>query len=208
MLKTLVYIDGFNLYYGSLKGGPDRWLDLEGLFRKMRPHDDLQRIWYFTALVDHRDKQKRQRAYLEALASTPIVKVQYGLYEEKTVKCNVRGCGFTGDRKFSVPEEKKTDVNIALQMLDDAYQGVAERMVVVSGDSDLVPAARLVKKRAPSIDVVVYVPARDRRRGAAKELRRSADKHRTLPQQLLPRAQFPSDVTTPSGAIVSRPSSW
>ena len=56
-------------------------------------------------------------------------------------------------------------------MLDDAYQHQAERMVLVSGDSDLVPAIRTIQERFPTIQVVVYVPARDPRRGAATELR-------------------------------------
>ena len=28
-MKVIVYIDGFNLFYGMLKGTPYKWLDLE-----------------------------------------------------------------------------------------------------------------------------------------------------------------------------------
>ena len=31
-MKTTLYIDGFNLYYGVLKGSPYKWLDVVKLF--------------------------------------------------------------------------------------------------------------------------------------------------------------------------------
>jgi hypothetical protein len=43
--------DGFNLYYGSLKGTPHKWLNLERYFTMLRPNDDIQGIRYFTAMV-------------------------------------------------------------------------------------------------------------------------------------------------------------
>ena len=33
MARTIVYIDGFNLYYRALKGTPDKWLDIEAMSR-------------------------------------------------------------------------------------------------------------------------------------------------------------------------------
>lgn len=93
-------------------------------------------------------------------------------------------------------------------MLDDAYQGACARIILVSGDSDLVPAVKLVKKRHPEIQVTVYIPATDPKRGAATELRNVADKHKTLPQELLPKAQFPQILTGSSGKRISKPSNW
>ena len=205
-MRSIVYVDGFNLYYGALKGGPHRWLDLDRYFGLLRTDDHVQRIWYFTAVIQG-PRRERQLTYLKALSSTPRVAIQYGRYKEKVVRCTVAGCGCTGTREFHVPEEKGTDVNIAVQMLDDAYQHHAERMVLVSGDSDLVPAIRTIKQRFPKIRVMVYIPARDSRRGAATELRTAADKHKTLPTGLLARAQFPVVVRTPNGSVV-RPAAW
>lgn len=205
-MRSIVYVDGFNLYYGALKGSPDRWLDLDRYFTLLRMDDDVQRIWYFTAVIEG-PRRERQLTYLQALRSTPRVAIQYGHYKEKVVRCTVAGCGCTGHREFRVPEEKGTDVNIAVQMVDDAYQGLADRMVLVSGDSDLVPAIRTVKLRFPEIQVIVYVPARDPRRGAARQLRTAADKHKTLPLDLLRRAQFDTVVRTPKGSVV-RPDAW
>ena len=47
-----VYIDGFNLYYGALKGSPYKWLDLYALCRHMLPANTIQFVEYFT-----RDRQ-------------------------------------------------------------------------------------------------------------------------------------------------------
>jgi 6-hydroxy-3-succinoylpyridine 3-monooxygenase len=201
--RSIIYIDGFNLYYGALRGGFGKWLNLQTLFGLIRQDDDIQHIRYFTARTGSTDQQ----AYLSALETLPLVSIEYGLFKSKTIKCRVNGCTFTGVREFRANEEKGTDVNIALRMLDDAYQGICDRMVLVSGDSDLVPTIRLVKQRFPGIKITVYVPARDPVRGAARELRSAADKHLTLPLNLLARAQFPGSVSHPNGTIL-KPSSW
>ena len=50
--RTIIYIDGFNFYYGAVRGTPYKWLDIEKCFLRLRMNDDIRRIWYFTALVD------------------------------------------------------------------------------------------------------------------------------------------------------------
>ena len=51
-MRTFVYVDGFNLYYGALKGTPWKWLDLPALFTKvLQPHHDILKVKYFTARV-------------------------------------------------------------------------------------------------------------------------------------------------------------
>jgi hypothetical protein len=81
-MRTNVYIDGFNLFYGCLKGSPYKWLDIEALCRRLLPKDQINRIRYFTALVTARpgDPQQpvRQETYLRALASLRPVTVHLG----------------------------------------------------------------------------------------------------------------------------------
>ena len=93
-------------------------------------------------------------------------------------------------------------------MLDDAYQNNCDRMVVVSGDSDLVPAVELVKEKFPKIQITVYIPSRNSKRGAATELRNAADKNKTLPTALFKNTQFPDSLTSSSGQTINKPSSW
>ncbi len=79
--KTIVYVDGFNLYYGALKDRPNRWLDLAVLSRHLlKPTHEIVGVRYFTARVQPRpgnpQQAQRQQAYLRALA--PIHRFHLG----------------------------------------------------------------------------------------------------------------------------------
>ena len=81
-MRTIVYVDGFNLYYGALKSSPWKWLDLLLLFETiLQPHHDIQAIKYFTARVSSTsgDPSKPQRqdvcSMAIALKSKPILAV-------------------------------------------------------------------------------------------------------------------------------------
>lgn len=205
--RSIVYVDGFNLYYGAVKNTRYKWLDLQLLFHRLRPDDDIQVIHYFTALIagPHR---AHQDTYLRALGTLPLVDFTFGKFKRKRVLCSVPECTYSGRRDFEVPEEKRTDVNIALQMIEDAHRDRADRFILVSGDSDLVPAVNMLKNISPGKQVTVYVPARNPIRGAAVELRAAADKNRTLPMNLVKRCQFPPELPGgPVGQIV-KPPTW
>jgi uncharacterized LabA/DUF88 family protein len=173
----------------------------------LRPDDDIQRIKYFTALIDGSHRQ-HQEAYLQALETLPKVEIVLGKYKYKSVRCTLSACTFSGPRDFQVPEEKRSDVNIAISMIDDAYAGRTDRMIVVSGDSDLVPAIHMVKQRFPTIQITVYVPSRNPKRGAAVEIRSAADKHKTLPLNLLARCQLPNPVRGGAQGVIHKPPTW
>lgn len=205
--RSIVYVDGFNLYYGALKGSAHKWLDLEALFRKLRNADDIQKIKYFTARVTP-PALARQEAYLKALSTRPLIKIIEGRFKLKQVKCEVKPCAYSGSRFFQRPEEKRTDVNIALEIAQDAYENRCDTFIIVSGDSDLVPALDLVKLKFPEKRIVVYVPAMHAVRGAATEIRSVADKDRTFPLSLLQHCQFPASFTDGAGTLIVKPSSW
>ena len=202
--RAVVYIDGFNFYYGVLKNTPYKWLDLQRFFTLLRPHDDIQAIKFFTSLVNPGSHRVRQEALLEALrAHAPLVTVIHGRFKMKQVACpNCSGLGLT------VPEEKRTDVNIGIHMVDDAYQQRCDHEIVVSGDSDLVPAVKMVRQRFPNIKTTVYVPARTRQRGMAAELRSAAHDARSLPLTLLPKTQLPPRIPDGSGGFIEKPAAW
>ncbi|MCY3820886.1 MAG: NYN domain-containing protein [Gammaproteobacteria bacterium] len=207
--RTIVYVDGFNLYYGAIRGSPYRWLDLQRYFAKVRPVDDIQAIKYFTAPVTGM-AGSRQDALLRAFGTLPRVEVILGAFKLKRISCTFRTCPriANGTPGFDVPEEKRTDVNIALHMLDDAYQQLCDRQVLVSGDSDMVPAVRMVQRRFPDVRIHVYVPARVRRRGAAVELRGAAHRSRTLPLNLMANSLLPNPVIARDGTVIHKPLDW
>ncbi len=205
--RSIVYIDGFNLYYGAIKGGSHKWLNLEKYFQKLRPDDDIKRIYYFTARVSG-SSRKNQAAYLAALATLPLVEVRLGRFKFKNVECRVRACTFAGRKLFKTPEEKQTDVAIGIQMVVDAFDDNCDRFVLVTGDSDLLPAIRAIKLRYPKKHLILYVPANSTIRGAATELRGAVDKDKTLPPNLLRHCHLPAKVPDGAGGFIEKPDTW
>ena len=182
-------------------------MNLQRFFQLLRPHDNIVKVHYFTALVDG-PTRPNQEVYLRVLGTLPLVNIILGKFKKKQVRCSNSACTFAGNRFFDVPEEKRTDVNIAIFLLDDAYQNQCDHSIVVGGDSDLVPAISLLKVRFPQKQVTVYVPSRNPIRGAAVELRSVADKHRILPLILLPFSQFPNPLPDGAGSLLHKPASW
>jgi uncharacterized LabA/DUF88 family protein len=112
-------------------------------------------IKYFTSRVSNNpDKQKRQSVYLEAL-ETVNVKIYYGHYQRDTIECKI--CG----NVWPSYNEKMTDVNIATQMIVDAYKENYDAAMLISGDSDLVPPIRAIHEIFKNKRVIVALQ-RDR----------------------------------------------
>lgn len=208
--KAIVYVDGFNLYYGVLKSCPYwKWLNLASFFDSLRVDDEIVKICYFTAIVDEgrvtsetRDRQKR---YLKALGSLGRLEVILGKYQPREVRCRA-----TCRLPYQVPEEKKTDVNIAVKMISDAIDGVTERLILVSGDSDIEPAIKWIRSRFPKIKITVYIPqlpddAKQRRNDSYRQMNVDA---KILPITSLSAHQFPKVVQLPNDGLVERPKEW
>ena len=208
LVRSIVYVDGFNFYYGMVRDTQWKWLDLQRYFELVRQGDDIQEIHYFTSEATGK-KRERQSAYIRALRTLPKVTVRLGRFKMKTFECRVASCDVEqGERRYQGFEEKETDVALSVTLLDDAYRDRAERFIVVSGDSDLLPAIRLVRARFPKKEIVVYIPAqKGTSRAAAREMRKIAHKSRTAPWEPLRRAQLPPIIPTDAGNI-EKPASW
>ena len=86
-VRTNVYVDGFNLYYGAGKYTAYKWLDLAALCNRLLPATaTLNYIRYFTAEIadkpDDPQRLQRQRLYLRALGTIPKLSVHLGHYIE------------------------------------------------------------------------------------------------------------------------------
>ncbi len=81
-LRTIVYVDGFNLYYGAVKDTSYKWLDLGRMCDLLLPPNDIQCIKYFTAHVSARPNDPaqptRQDTYLRALRTIPNLEIIFG----------------------------------------------------------------------------------------------------------------------------------
>ncbi|CAN5738210.1 hypothetical protein BH23ACT5_BH23ACT5_11150 [soil metagenome] len=151
-MTTTIYIDGFNLYYGALRGSPHKWLDLEALCQRLLPKDDIIRIRYFTARITARpgdpQQAQRQETYLRALRTLPVVSVHYGHFLTHTVRMRLAQPPRRGSRTVEVvkTEEKGSDVNLASHLLLDAFQEISDVAVVISNDSDLRVPIRIAEQ--------------------------------------------------------------
>jgi uncharacterized LabA/DUF88 family protein len=111
-----------------------------------------------------------------------------------------RSCGNTWPKN----EEKKTDVNIAVRLLEDAYDDIYDVAIVISGDSDLAPPIVSVRRRYPAKRVLVaFPPARN-----SAELRRVASAAFTVSEAKVRSSRLPDPVVTPTGLRLSAPRGW
>lgn len=208
--RCIVYIDGFNWYYSVLRHRPAwKWLNVESFFASLRLDEEVITIKYFTAWVEPNRKpslkRDRQARYIKALESLPKVKIIFGKYQEREVTCRA-SCR----EKYRVPEEKKTDVNIAVNLMDDAIRQRAEALIIVSGDSDLEPAVEWVRKNHHEIKITVYIPSLPE-----EEKQRRNDFYGTIgvPCRFLPlseivRHQMPNRIVLAAGHTVEKPIEW
>ncbi len=194
-MATIVYIDGFNLYYGALKGTPYRWLDLGALCRRLLPRDDIVAIRYFTARVIARQgdptQPQRQETYLRALRTLPSVEIHYGKFTTHRRRMLLADPPSGGSRTVEVlhTEEKRSDVNLASHLLLDAFHRACETAVVVSNDSDLrVPLIMVQRELGMRVGIVNPHPPHRRSRDLEatffKQLRRSTLAECRLPDVL------------------------
>lgn len=175
-MRTLVYIDGFNLFYGCLKHSDDKWLDIHRLFKDFIlhaqcPEADLVCVKLFTAdikakIATHGDAAiKAQRDYHRALEhlypdDVSIIKGFYSLgkahllaYQKPPNK----------DSRVDVwrLEEKQTDVNIALTAYRDVAARRADQVVFVTNDTDLAPALKAIREDfGGAIQIGIVMPIR------------------------------------------------
>lgn len=202
MQRTIAYVDGFNLYYGLRSKHWQRfyWLNLRELVLLMlKPQQELASINYFTSVVSYPDdKHKRQRVFLDALSTLPDLAIHYGHFLSNDVIC--RNCGHT----YVTHHEKMTDVNIAVELLSDAFQDRYDVAMLISADSDLVGPIKTVRRLFPQKRIVVVFPP-DRHSSALK-VNAHACLHIT--PNLLSRSQFPDHVISADGVSLWRPSEW
>jgi uncharacterized LabA/DUF88 family protein len=216
-----IYIDGFNLYHGCFDDHRNRphwrqyrWLDLEALSQQLCQRASINRIRYFTALVDpypsNLDNRTRQLNYLRALGTIPHLSTHLGRFATNEK-----------DRPLAIPhaprptpviplqmvpvierEEKGSDVNLASYLLLDAFKREYDLAVVVSNDSDLAEPIRLVRSEF-GLKVRIVNP----RKFLAYDLRGIADFYSNIKLRMLQQSQFPPIMTDATGSF-RKPARW
>lgn len=220
-MRTIVYIDGFNLYYRMLKSRPaKKWLNPLALAKAvLQPTHTILRVNYYTARISARayDPQApaRQAMYLNALESVPEVVVHEGSFmtSEPWMPLAHPPQAKPNDYQWSLPtpqvvrvvksEEKGSDVNLGAHLVRDAFIDAFDVAVVLTNDSDLVEPIRISKDEAGK-RVGLLVPVKY----PTQSLIDVASFHLHIRPGHLNKAQFPDSVELSDGRAVQRPPSW
>jgi uncharacterized LabA/DUF88 family protein len=205
VLKTIAYIDGFNLYYGLKERNWKKyyWLDIRSLsLSLLKPHQKLVEVKYFTSRVSSTpkdpDKSRRQNTFIEAVETLHDVRIFYGHYLTKTIRC--RKC----NSEWFSPEEKMTDVNIATELIVDAFHDRFDLALLISGDSDLVHPLQTVRKLFPQKKIIIaFPPSR-----FSKHLSYHSNAYVMIGRKKLADSQLPESVTKRDGHTLRRPEAW
>jgi uncharacterized LabA/DUF88 family protein len=216
-MKTIVYVDGLNLYYAALRGAPFKWLDLYALFQDqvLEAGTDVEQVRYYTAPIkgsssDDPYSPQRQQRYLRALKayrgerveiiqgfiarSTPFLRL-VGTKEHGRVPPKVRVYHFA---------EKQTDVNQVADLVSDSWRKHYGQAVICSNDSDLVGALAAVRRDHPEVALGLVPPVREASH-ISRELKDLATWCKTLEAADLAEAQLPERIP---GTQLSRPHRW
>ncbi len=218
-MRTNIYIDGFNLYYASLKDTPYRWLDLKKLSELLlRDTNQIHKVKLFTAKVSGTEKDvskpQRQDRYFDALkAYIPEMEIYLGHFLTHPVRMPLAK-PTTGQKYAEVikTEEKGSDVNLSVHFLNDAWLNDYDCAVIVSNDSDLAQAMHLVRKHHPNKSIGLFTPERrnvanelGRKPRASKQLAQHAHFHKHITPSLLGQSQLPETIP---GTNLTRPQEW
>lgn len=209
-MRTAVYVDGFNLFHSLLDGRRGaKWLDLHALASAaLRPHNTIRLVRYFTARVKATDddpgKPTRQDFYIRALRARDVV-VHWGTFKERPKRRRLVDPPPPPASRYAEVwhrEEKGSDVNLAVHMVNDAWSNAYDCAVVISNDSDLAEACHLVR----SLGKVVGIIGSPQR--PATELAHCSDFYRRIDLAVVRRCQLPHVLVDAQGRQLACPDSW
>ncbi|AWB68620.1 NYN domain-containing protein [Saccharobesus litoralis] len=230
-MQTKVYIDGYNFYYGCLKGTHYKWLDYYTLFNNFllkrnglgNPKLSEGAIKLFTAPIHGRvamdeNSVSDQHSYHTALGKHLSEKLQIinGHYDVSKSKAKLFKEGLEPKDSPSVEvwkiEEKQSDVNVAVEAIYDALTTPAlEQVVFVSNDTDILPAIKKLQiyrdTTGRDLKIGVVIPRREARI-ANKSLIDAADWHiASIKDEEFIKSQLPNRIVAGRKAAF-KPISW
>jgi uncharacterized LabA/DUF88 family protein len=211
-MRTVIHVDGFNLYYSVLRRTNLKWLDLVALFRDhvLDSNAQLLEVRYYTAPIlarmsDDPQSVQRQRIYLQALRKMhpDQLKIIEGRIAVTTpFQRLVRPIAGASDiSRVQVYDfnEKKTDVNLASDLLAGAWTGAFDQAVICSNDTDLEPALATLRKYHPQLRLGIVAPVRGSdNRYLAADLKQHADWSKALSMVHISNAQLPERIPASS----------
>lgn len=220
-MRTIVYVDGFNLYYRLLRERPAlRWVDpLTLASAALDPQNQVIEVRYYTARVSGRLNPlapARQQTYLDALATVPQIVVVMGTFlatnnwaglvhppQFRPDLSNPLGRPWPDVVKVRKTEEKGSDVNLASHLLLDAFRNRFDVAAVLSNDSDLVEPIRIARQELGKTVGLLSPVGRPN-----PQLRQAASFLRHIEPHHLSQAQFPDPILRADGSTLAKPATW
>ena len=215
--NTIVYIDGFNLYY-SLRYTPYKWLNLQKLIQNIIDPSayKVSKIRYFTSVAKNNDSAKRQDIYLRALGALNNFDIIRGKHKKRQVRGKLIrkrfGKEYVSNKKVKIEkyEEKETDVNIASYIVYDSCKEDIDCVVLISNDTDLQTPLNIAKRKLKK-RVVVITPTKRLERNsnviqvnkAHTDLKKVSHTNIKITEKHLKNSQFPDKV-----GKVFKPKHW
>lgn len=202
-VRTIFFIDGFNLYHSLCKTSYDqfKWLNLRKLCEQfLQSKDVLIDVFYFSALPTwNHEKRSNHEVYINAL-KTEDIKVILGKFKSVSKKCLVR-CDFNR-KTFKTFEEKETDVNVAIKLIEFALTDKFDKAVIISGDSDLIPPVLRIKQLLPHKKIHCVVP------GKGYDIIQKCDHGIRLKKKHLAKSVFPKNIRSSGTKIICPKNEW
>lgn len=201
--RVIVYVDGFNFYYGLKSKGWRKyyWLNVVDFFEKfMKSDQTLVEVNYFSAPSIDGQSRSRQSLLFQANKMNPKFFLHLGKYSTKQVEC-VK-CKHQSNKH----EEKKTDVAIASRIIRNVAKDICDISILVSADTDVIPALELVRELNPSHKLFVYFPPNRR----SSDLQHFCDSKIDLDryESRFKSEQLPENVTLNNGFVIAKPEHW
>lgn len=231
-LRTRVYIDGYNLYYGCLKRSSYKWLNPLALIECILPTILYEQggqpiryrfqspaIKYFTAPIleafaKSDDSTECQANYHEALAGQLQGELQIikGYHDARPARAHcweegkaARECDKVDIWKL---EEKQSDVALALHAYSDAIRQEVDQIIVLTNDTDFVPAMRMIRDYHTLVIVGLIAPISPERGTVNAGIEKRAHwTRRHIRDEEFVRSQLPHVVRGKSRAI-HKPITW
>ncbi|MCR9270102.1 MAG: NYN domain-containing protein [Hyphomonadaceae bacterium] len=202
-MRVAAYIDGYNVYHAVKRRADNhhKWLDLWKICERFIPSQTakLVEVHYFSAYAHWLPtEQQRHRAYVGALEATGV-EAHMARFADKDRKCP--SCR----HRWKGHEEKETDVRIAVKLLQHGFEDRFDRALIVSRDSDLVPAAAAFKQMFPKKELYVVAPFGA---GHSTEMLGVCDGKRKMTRKQLDASLLPASLKHPDGRVIQRPSKY
>jgi hypothetical protein len=220
-MKTIVYIDGFNLYYRMLKANPAvKWFNPKVLAEQVLDQSHkISRVNYYIARVSSRahdpDAPARQATFLKALTTVPEIAVHEGTFmtSEPWMPLASPAAARPNSYTWAQPtptlvkvvkyEEKGSDVNLGAHLVRDSFLNAFDVAIVITNDSDLVEPIRIAtleaKKRVGLLVPVKY---------PTQTLMAVASFYLRIRLGHLRKSQFSQKLTLADGTEIERPATW